>query len=260
MADVITKKAVDFINQETAQPFFLYFATHDIHVPRVPHPRFAGRSPMGARGDVILQFDWSVGEILAALERRKLAENTLVILTSDNGPVVDDGYRDQAVEKLGGHQPAGPWRGGKYSIWEGGTRIPFILRWPARVKSGTSEALVCLIDCLASFAALNGQELAPGQAPDSVNVLPALLGESKTGRHQLVEHAQTLALRDAAWKYIRAPKAAGSQLYDLTSDPRETNNVIQQVPAKAVEMRGQLEAMQNAAGTRIPVAKPGANP
>ncbi len=260
MADVITKKAVDFINQESAQPFFLYFATHDIHVPRVPHPRFAGRSPMGARGDVILQFDWSVGEILAALERRKLAENTLVILSSDNGPVVDDGYRDQAVEKLGSHQPAGPWRGGKYSIWEGGTRIPFILRWPARVKSGTSEALVCLIDCLASFAALNGLKLAPDQAPDSVNVLPALLGESKTGRHQLVEHAQTLALRDAGWKYIRAPKESGSQLYDLISDPRETNNVIRQVPAKAVEMRGQLEAMQNAAGTRIPVAKPGANP
>ena len=141
MADTFTRKAVEFIERHKARPFFLYFATHDIHVPRVPHPRFAGKSGMGPRGDAIVEFDWSVGEVLDALDENGLAENTLVILTSDNGPVVDDGYRDDAVEKLGGHKPAGPFRGGKYSIFEGGTRVPFIVRWPGRVKPGTSKAL-----------------------------------------------------------------------------------------------------------------------
>ena len=108
MADTITAKAVSFIERHRQRPFFLYFATHDIHVPRVPHPRFGGRSGMGPRGDAILEFDWSVGEILAALDRLQLTEHTLVIVTSDNGPVVDDGYQDQAVEKLGAHRPTGP--------------------------------------------------------------------------------------------------------------------------------------------------------
>ena len=103
---------------------------------------------------------------------------------------------------LGGHRPAGPLRGGKYSIFEGGTRIPFIVRWPQRIKPGVSDALVCQIDFLASFAALTGQKLAAGEGPDSRNVLPALLGQSQTGRDQLVEHARVLALRDGSWKYI----------------------------------------------------------
>ena len=138
MADVLTRKATAFIDQHAGSPFFLYFATHDIHVPRVPHPRFAGKTEMGPRGDAIAQLDWCVGEIVDALERRGIARNTLVIFTSDNGPVVDDGYRDDAVTKLGGHRPAGPLRGGKYSAFEGGTRVPFVVRWPARVKPGVS--------------------------------------------------------------------------------------------------------------------------
>ena len=251
MADVITRKAVDFIVQNQAQPFFLYFATHDIHAPRVPHPRFAGRSPMGPRGDVILQFDACVGEIVTTLDRLRIAENTLVIVTSDNGPVVEEGYRDGSTEKLGNHQPAGPWRGGKYSIWEGGTRIPFILRWPARVKSGTSEALVCQIDFLASLASLTSQPLAPGEAPDSLDILPALLGESPRGRRRLVEHAQTLALREEAWKYIGALKEIGSQLYDLASDPGETNNVASRHPEKAGLLRDQLNGLQKGSATPL---------
>jgi len=134
MADVITAKALQFLERHRQEPFFLYFSTHDIHVPRVPHPRFAGRSGMGPRGDAILQLDWCVGEILGALDRHGLARNTLVVFTSDNGPVIDDGYRDEAVEKLGDHRPAGPWRGGKYSNFEGGTRVPFFVRWPESVR------------------------------------------------------------------------------------------------------------------------------
>ena len=131
---------------------------------------------MGPRGDAIAQLDWCVGEILETLDRRGLAENTLVIFTSDNGPVVDDGYRDDAVKRLGGHRPAGPLRGGKYSAFEGGTRVPFLVRWPARVKPGVSTALVCQIDLMASLAALVGQKLAEEDAPDSFDVLAALLG------------------------------------------------------------------------------------
>src|SRR5262249_15913252 len=139
--------------------FFLYFATHDIHVPRVPHPRFAGKTEMGPRGDAIAEFDWSVGQLLDALERLGLMRNTLVVLSSDNGPVVDDGYQDDAVTRLGGHEPAGPLRGGKYSLFEGGTRVPFLASWPARIKPGSSDALVCQVDLLASLAALVGRSL-----------------------------------------------------------------------------------------------------
>ncbi len=167
MADVFTGKATAFIEQHRDRPFFLYFAPHDPHVPRVPHPRFAGATTMGPRGDAIAQLDWSVGEVLSTLDRLNLARDTLVLFTSDNGPVIDDGYRDQAVEKLGDHAPAGPFRGGKYSSFEGGTRVPFVIRWPARVKPAVSDALVSQVDLIASFAALVGSPLSdrarPGQ-------------------------------------------------------------------------------------------------
>jgi arylsulfatase A-like enzyme len=261
MAHVISRKAVGFIEESQAKPFFLYFSTHDIHVPRVAHANFAGKSSMGPRGDVILQFDWCVGEILKALDRLKLAENTIVILSSDNGPVVDDGYKDESVAKLGGHAPAGPLRGGKYSAFEGGTRVPFIVRWPARVKPGVSDALVSHVDFPASFAAFTGQPLAEADAPDSQNVMPALLGESPTGRETLIEHARVLALRKGAWKYIQPGKGAkrlaetnietgeapGGQLFDLSTDPGEQKNVAAENPDKARELSEEL-AKQIAAG------------
>ena len=258
MADVITSKALKFIENAKGRPFFLYFATHDIHVPRVPHRRFVGKTGMGPRGDVIVQFDWSTGEILRILDQLKLADNTLVILSSDNGPVVDDGYKDEAVEKLGGHQPAGPLRGGKYSAFEGGTRVPFILRWPARVKPGTSPALVCQMDLLPSLAALTGQKLGGEDAPDAINTLPALLGESKTGRSYLVEQADVLSLRQGLWKFIEPGEgpamleetntetgvAPVPQLYDLSGDLGERDNLnksqnekIRQLGEKLQEIR-----------------------
>ena len=182
MADTITGKAVQFLEQNRARPFFLYFATHDIHVPRVPHARFVGKTGMGPRGDAIAELDWSIGRILDTLDRLKLTRDTLFIFTSDNGPVVDDGYRDQAVEKLGDHKPAGPLRGGKYSAYDGGTRVPFVVRWPGSVKPGVSAAPLSQVDLLASFAALAGRKLPDDAAPDSFNLLPALLGKSKAGQ------------------------------------------------------------------------------
>ena len=264
MADTFTRKAVGFIEQNKARPFFLYFATHDPHVPRVPHPRFVGKSGCGVRGDVIVEFDWCAGEILNTLERLNLNKNTLVILSSDNGPVVDDGYRDGAVKDLNGHRPAGPLRGGKYSIFEGGTRVPFIARWPQRIKPGVSDSLVCHIDFLASFAALTGQKQTAEEGPDSRDVLPALLGEAKQGREQLVEHAGVLALRDGSWKYIEpgaGPRRAAAtntelgnepagQLYQLADDLGETNNVIQAQAERGRELLELLKATQQATGPK----------
>ena len=263
MADVLTRKAKRFIEEHAGGPFFLYFATHDIHVPRVPNMRFAGKTEMGPRGDVIAELDWCVGEILATLDRRGLANDTLIIFSSDNGPVIDDGYKDDAVSKLGGHRPAGPLRGGKYSAFEGGTRVPFLVRWPARIKPAVSTALVCQIDLLASLAALAGPKLGDGDAPDSVDVLAALLGTSATGRDRLVEHAAVLSLRQGPWKLIepgRGPRinsntntetgqAGEVQLYNLDEDLGETKNVAAQHPDKLKEMRDLLEAIRRDAGS-----------
>ena len=269
MADVITDKAVAFIDQhvkeQQKQPFFLYFSYHDIHVPRVPHPRFVGSTEMGPRGDVITQLDWCTGEILNVLDKHNLKENTLIIFSSDNGPVVNDGYYDDAVVKLGDHKPAGPLRGGKYSAFEGGTRVPFIVCWPGRVKSAsTSDALVCQIDFLASFAALTGQTLADNAGPDSLNILPALLGETSTGRDHLIEQAGTLALRVGNWKLIEPNKAPAvsqnvnievgngpqPQLYDLSTDLGERHNVAEQHADRVAEMVAKLKQLKDAGRTR----------
>lgn len=254
MSDTFTAQAVKFIESSKGGPFFLYFAAHDPHVPRVPHPRFTGKSGMGPRGDAILQFDDNVGTILAALDRLGLKENTLVLLSSDNGPVVDDGYKDDAVEKLGSHQPAGPLRGGKYSAFEGGTRVPFIVRWPGKVKPGVSAALVCQVDFPASFAALTGQS-APDSARDSQNVLPALLGEVSSGRTELVEQGGPLSLRQGVWKFIPASQGPAKnkntnsetgnfpepQLYELSQDLGERRNVAKIQPERVQSMAADLE-------------------
>jgi arylsulfatase A-like enzyme len=213
---------------------------------------------MGPRGDAIIHADWCVGEILNTLDRLRLARNTLVIFSSDNGPVVDDGYKDDAVEKLGGHKPAGPLRGGKYSNFEAGTRVPFIVRWPGRVKPGVSDALVSQIDLLASFAAFANQRLSGADAPDSFNVMPALLGKSKAGREHLVEQASVLSLRVGQWKYIepgRGPKIhrntntetgndPDGQLYNLADDLGETSNLITKNPDRAKEMAARLQQIR----------------
>ena len=211
MADVLTERAVAFLEQPRENPFFLEFATHDIHVPRVPHPRFVGKSGCGTRGDAIVQLDWCVGQLLDTLDRLNLTENTLVLFTSDNGPVVDDGYQDGAVVDLNGHRPAGPFRGGKYSNFEGGTRVPLIVRWPDRVPAGReSDALVSQVDFLASFAALTGQSFDADSAPDTEDVLDALLGDSPSGRETLVEHAGVLSLRQGAGSTSHPAKGPGS--------------------------------------------------
>lgn len=264
MADVFTSKAVKFIEENKARPFFLFFALHDPHVPRAPHPRFVGKTTMGPRGDAIVQADWCAGEILAALDRLKLARNTIVIFTSDNGPVVDDGYQDDAVAKLGHHKPAGPWRGGKYSNFEAGTRVPLLVRWPGQIKRGVSEALVSQIDLLASFASFTKQSLAAPDAPDSFDLMKALLGQAKTGRDSLIEQAGALSLRQGPWKYIEPgnePKInrntntelgndPAPQLYNLAADLGETRNVASQHPARVRAMAADLQRIRQSGRSR----------
>jgi arylsulfatase A-like enzyme len=263
MADTLTNKAVAFIEQNRARPFFLYFATHDIHVPRVPHPRFVGKTGMGPRGDAIAELDWSIGRVLDTLDRLKLTRNTLFIFSSDNGPVVDDGYKDQAVEKLGDHRPAGPLRGGKYSAFDGGTRVPFVVRWPGTVKPGVSDAPVSQVDLLASFASLTGQKLPDTAAPDSFNLMPAILGKSKQGRPHIVEHATALSLIVGDWKVIQLHAGAKRnqtgnetgndlqpQLFDLSHDLGEQENVAAKYPDKVKEMLAILAKIQKESRTR----------
>jgi arylsulfatase A-like enzyme len=258
IADVITGKAVMFIEKNKDNPFFLYFATHDIHVPRVPNQRFVGKSGMGPRGDAILEFDWSVGEILKTIDNLKLSKKTLIIITSDNGPVVDDGYKDRAVELLGSHKPSGPLRGGKYSLFDGGTRIAFIALWPERIHHGTTDVLFSQIDLLASFAALTGQKLATNDAPDSFNNLNSLLGKSKKGREWLVEHSGRLTIIKGDWKFIEPGPGkklqentnteTGNdslpQLYNLRKDIAEKNNVAQQNIGIVDELKGLLQKIK----------------
>ena len=262
MADTLTRAATQFLERHKGRPFFLYFATHDVHVPRVPNRRFLGQTAMGPRGDAIAQLDGCVGAILETLDRLGLAENTLVVFTSDNGPVVDDGYQDGAVERLGGHRPAGPFRGGKYSAFEGGTRVPWLVRWPARIKPGTSGALVGQVDLFASLASLVGHRLAPGDAPDSSDILPALLGDLPTGRGHLVEQAGVLALRQGPWKLIEpgngprvlahtrteTGQAPEPHLYHLDEDPGETADVASLHPDKVKALRERLEALRREGG------------
>ncbi len=259
ISTVLTAKSVKFIEEHARQPFFLYFATHDIHVPRVPNARFVGKSGMGPRGDAILELDWTVGEIMQILDRHGLTQNTLLMFSSDNGPVVDDGYRDQAAEKLGTHKPGGIYRGGKYSNFDAGTRVPWIVRWPARVKPDQiSDAAISQVDLPSTLAALTGQNLPTGAAPDSLNELPALLGESKKGRPWVIEHAGALSIIQDGWKLISASNgpamdnntntelgnAPKPQLYFLRDDPSEHHDLAAQQPDRVRSLSALLESVR----------------
>lgn len=259
IADSITTKAVQFIDRHKDEPFFLYVGTNDVHVPRYPNPRFQGKSGLGLRGDALLQFDWTVGEIVKALEKNGLTENTLIVLTSDNGPVVDDGYQDQSVELLGNHRPWGDFRGGKYSNFEAGTRVPLIVVWPKQVKPAVSDALVSHIDLYASMAKLMGKTLEAGAGVDSRDYLDAFLGKDLKGRDYIVEFAGALSVSDGQWKYItpndkpaynkltntELGNSPEDQLYDLKEDVGEKKNVAAEHPEIVAKLKQILEVETN---------------
>lgn len=259
LADKWVEKSVEWIESNRDQPFFLFFASHDLHVPRVVHERFQGATSLGPRGDAIAELDWCVGQLLETLDRLDIADETMVVFCSDNGPVLDDGYKDDAIEKLGGHQPAGPFRGGKYNVFEGGTRTPFITRWPGRIPAGASDAIVCTVDLPASFAAMAGVTLPDNACLDSFDVSAALLGQAGAkGRDHLVQQDNgrggNYGFRVGPWKLLRHDSKRTSntelrlqrreigrfQLYNLNDDPGERTNVIGQHPEVASRMKAQL--------------------
>lgn len=248
MAELFLEKAIQFVEENKDRPFFLYYGLHQPHVPRVPNERFIGKSGMGARGDVILEADWCVGEFLKVLDILKLTENTIVILTSDNGPVLDDGYKDQAVELVGEHCPAGPLRGWKTTMYDGGVRIPFLLRWPAVVKPKVSDAFVCQMDLLASFASLLGQSY-PDKL-DSQNTLKAFLGKSRKGREGLViEGMFNYAYRKGDWSLIPPYRNHPFyQLYNLKKDIGQQHNVAEKYSDKVKALKAEFNALKESTG------------
>ena len=280
-ASTYVKKAVAFIEQHKDEPFFLYLATHDIHVPRVPNARFKGTSQAGVRGDTIHSLDWTVGEVLATLDRLNLSDNTLVIFTSDNGGVLDANGPDKehggTVETNNGHLFNGPLRGQKGQLYEGGHRVPFIARWPGRIQPGrTADDLIAHVDMLATFAAVGGVQLPDDAAPDSFNELPALLGEigGRPVRDHLVVHSGSgqLAIRQGPWKLIPAGQAVApkkpkkatkaekagkrqgpggqGELFNLADDLPETNNLIAAQPEIAAKMQAMLQTIRESGHSR----------
>lgn len=258
--DVFTDKAVSFIRQNKDKPFFLFHSYHDIHVPRLPHPRFQGKSAMGPRGDAIVQMDWMTGQVVNELEKLGIADNTIIVFTSDNGPVLTDGYDDMAIEMLGEHKPAGPFRGGKYSAFEAGTRVPTIIYWPNTIEPQESDELFSQMDIYASIAKLVGVELGQGEAMDSVENLDFMLGKAPSKRKALIAEAvgNRLSLRIDEMKYIKPVKreneapflvrknieggfSTSPQLYDLNKDIGERNNIAAEHPEQVTMMEQRLQ-------------------
>ncbi len=256
MADTFLLKAQQYVTNHKENPFFLFYALQQPHVPRTPNPRFVGSSGMGPRGDVIIEADWCIGEFIKTLESEGLLENTLIILSSDNGPVLNDGYYDDAVEKLGKHNPLGPLRGGKYSLFEGGTRVPFITYWKGKIQAGKSDAVVSQIDLLSSLAVLVGSDL---RGQDSKDYLNTYLGKSTIARDELILEASTrTALRKGDW--ILIPPYPGPEinqyvnielgnfsnyaLFNLNTDLGQRDNLADSNPEKLKEMIAAYEKIK----------------
>lgn len=252
-------KAKEFIVENKIKPFFLFYTLTEPHVPRMPSTMFKGKSGLGFRGDAILQLDWTVGEIMQQLKLLGIDKNTIIVFSSDNGPVLDDGYQDEAITKLNGHTPWGNLRGGKYSSYEAGTRVPFMIQWPAKIKPSISSAMICQMDLLASFAKLLNKKLPVGDGEDSEDVLHALTGKSQTGRRVLVEQGiGSIAVIKDDWKYIEPHNGPAKdelvnielgnspqpQLYHLKNDISEKNNLAAQYPELVKDLAAVLKKIK----------------
>lgn len=257
MADHFLAKAQAYVKEHKNKPFMLFYTMQQPHVPRTPHPRFEGMSGMGPRGDAIVEADWCLGEFMKTLENEEILENTLIIFSSDNGPVLNDGYYDDAEEKVGDHKPAGELRGGKYSLFQAGTRVPFVTFWKGKIKPSVSDALVCQVDLLASLAELIGSDT---QTIDSKNLLDVFMGESNSGREELVlEATSRTAFRKGNWALIPPYKGPAKnnnvkielgnetnwQLYNLETDISQQMNVADENPERLKEL---VEAFEKIRG------------
>jgi len=259
MADTFLVRARQFVKQKRDKPFFLFYALHQPHVPRVPHPRFAGTTGMGPRGDVIAEADWSIGAFLKTLEEEGILENTLIIFSSDNGPVLDDGYVDNAAEKVGAHTPGGLLRGGKYSLYDAGTRVPFMVMWKGKIQPGVSEAIISQVDLFASLAQLTGQPLPQN---DSEGLFDVLSGKTKQGRESVVMEGlgHRTAFRKGDWVLIPAYKGSKMvpwgvdtetgfgydvQLYNIKEDVGQQKDLSKVMPEKVKQLMTAYQAILN---------------
>ena len=256
MADHFLNGIQKYIKSHKGKPFFLYYPMQQPHVPRTPHPRFEGLSELGPRGDAIVEADWCLGELKKTLEAEGIIDNTLIIFSSDNGPVLNVGYYDDSDVKNGDHLPSGPLRGGKYSLFEAGTRVPFFTYWKGKIKPGVSDSMVSQLDLLSSLAQLVGSEVTTA---DSLPLLELLMGQSDEGRDEMViEATSRTAFKRGDWVMI--PPYEGPavndkvqielgndsdfQLYNLTEDIEQQNNLAALKPDKLQEMLKAFEAIR----------------
>lgn len=275
---VFLKKSREFLEEHVRKspekPFFLYHASQAVHQPSFPGKEFRGKTKAGPHGDFIFEFDAIVGELMQTLERLKVADNTLVIITSDNGPELTAVVNMRADYQ---HDGARPWRGMKRDDWDGGHRVPFLVRWPGRVKPGTtSDQLLSQTDVMATVAAIVGAKLPNDTAEDSFNILPALLGQTnKPIRPYLLQQAfggaRWLSIRRGQWKYLNHQGSGGNnyanallkpfakpeaapdapaQLYDLESDPGETANLFSKHTEIVAELKALLEQSKSSGRSR----------
>ena len=254
IGEKLTQKALAWMNKQK-QPFFLYYASHNVHYPITPHPYFHGKSGSGLRGDFVEELDWSVGQLIAAVERFGVLDNTIFVFTSDNGAVFNPSSEDIINS---GHTPNGKLKGKKFGAWEGGHRVPLIVCWPGKIPAETrSDALIANMDLLPTFAAITDQKLTPNDARDGVNQLPLLVEEvGVSARDELIimPHMRShTSLRQGDWIYIPGPGDGGwtkgkpgesvRQLYNLKEDPSQKNNRIGDYPGRADAMAKRIKAM-----------------
>ncbi|MEX0686963.1 MAG: arylsulfatase [Balneolales bacterium] len=260
MAFEFTERSQRFIRENQKNPFFLFLSMHQNHVARQPHPQFLNTSGVGLRGDTVHELDWVVGQIVKTLDELNIREETLIIFTSDNGPVIYDGYEDGALEDHNGHDPNGVnIRGGKYIAYEGGTRMPTIAAWPNQIEAGqVSEAIISQVDFLATMASLAGADVPDNADLDSQDLSSALLGKSDKGRDNVIQQSSDgLAIRQGPWKYIEPgersewgynrhnlgntplniePLTSQAYLFNLEEDSQETVNLAEKHPEIVREM------------------------
>ncbi|MDX1618472.1 MAG: arylsulfatase, partial [Balneolaceae bacterium] len=269
LAGQFVERAATFMEQNSDRPFFLFLPMHQNHVPRWPNEQFVGQSETGVRGDTVVELDWVVGQIVQKIEALDLREQTLIIFSSDNGPIFDDGYIDGSVTEAGGHQANGPFRGGKYHAFEGGTRLPLIANWPGTIDSAqVSDAVISQVDLLASLTDIAGADLPEGEQFDSQNLAHTLLGQTSQGRENVIQQGAggVYGIRKGQWKLIIAEQPPpgwtdtkhtarenpistpqveqGAYLFNLEEDPAETTNLADKHPEIVKELSDLLEEIR----------------
>ncbi len=251
MADYFVDKVKNYVSENADEPFFLYYGLHQPHVPRAPHSRFVGTTDLGPRGDAVVEADWCVGELIAHLEKEGLLENTIIIYSSDNGPVLNDGYKDDAIERNGSHDALAGNRGGKYSLFEGGTNVPFMVYWKGVISPLVSDAMICQMDIMPSIAKMLNIEV---PSMDGQEYMDVLLGKTNEGRSSLVHEAGgRMSYRKGDWAVVPPYKGGAINqkgietgyntaptLWNVKQDPSQQNDLAQANPEKLNEMMSEF--------------------